>query len=105
MTTEGSGGSGSGGSRPGFGGRIPKLPTLVSKQDFKVRDKEEVDTYRAVAGKQYMDGLLLVDSNPLVWWKTYAATFPYLVQVALGICLCQPQVLLSKGSSQWRVNS
>ena len=29
-----------------------------------------------------MDGLLLVDSNPLVWWKTYAATFPYLAQVA-----------------------
>ena len=44
---------GSGGSRPGFGGRMPKLPTLLSKQDFKVRAKEEVDTYRAVAGKQY----------------------------------------------------
>jgi hypothetical protein len=29
-----------------------------------------------------MDGLLLVDSNPLVWWKTYPATFPYLAQVA-----------------------
>jgi hypothetical protein len=82
VRTEGSGGSGSGGSRPGFGGRMPKLPTLVSKHDFKVRAKEEVDTYRAVAGKQYMDGLLLVDSNPLVWWKTYAATFPYLAQVA-----------------------
>jgi hypothetical protein len=76
------GGSGSGGSRPGFGGRMPKLPTLVSKQDFKVRAKEEVDTYRAVAGKQYMDGLILVDSNPLVWWKTYAATFPYLTEVS-----------------------
>ena len=61
---------------------MPKLPTLVSKQDFKVRTKEEVDTYRTVVGKQYMDGLLLVDSNPLVWWKTYPATFPYLSQVA-----------------------
>ena len=39
--TEESGGSGSEGSRPGFGGRMPKLPTLVSKQDFKVRAKEE----------------------------------------------------------------
>ena len=58
---------------------MPKLPTLVSREDFKVRVKEEVDTYRAVVGKQYMDGLLrpkgfeftspLVDSNPLVWWK------------------------------------
>ena len=28
-----------------------------------------------------MDGLFLVDSNPLVWWKQYAETFPYLVQV------------------------
>ena len=82
VRTEGSGGSGSGGSRPGFGGRMPKLPTLVSKQDFKVRAKEEVDTYRAVAGKQYMDGLLLVDSNPLVWWKQYAPRFPCLAQVA-----------------------
>ncbi len=45
VRTEGSGGSGSGGSRPGFGGRMPKLPTLVSKHDFKVRAKEEVDTY------------------------------------------------------------
>ncbi len=60
---------------PGFGGRMTKLPTLVSKQDFKVRTKEEVDTYRTVPGKQYM-----VDSNPLVWWKKYA-TFPYLAQV------------------------
>jgi hypothetical protein len=75
VRTEGSGGSGSGGSRPGFGGRMPKLQTLVSKQDFKIRVKEKVDTYRAVAGKQYMDGLFLVDSNPLVWWKKYAATF------------------------------
>ena len=33
-------------------------------------------------GKQYMDGLLLVDSNPLVWWKQYAARFPCLAQVA-----------------------
>jgi hypothetical protein len=105
VRTEGSGGSGSGGSRPGFGGRMPKLPTLVSKQDFKVRVKEEVDTYRAVAGKQYMDGLLLVDSNPLVWWKKYAATFPYLAQVARRYLACQPPVLLSKGSSQWRVRS
>ena len=32
-------------------------------------------------GKQYMDGLLLVDSNPLVWWKQYAARFPCLDQV------------------------
>jgi hypothetical protein len=31
VRTEGSGESGSGGSRPGFGGRMPKLPTLVSK--------------------------------------------------------------------------
>ena len=61
---------------------MPKLPTLVSKQDFKVRVKEEVDTYRVVTGKQYMDGLLLVDSNPLVWWKKYTVRFPYLVQVA-----------------------
>ncbi len=74
--TEESGGSGSEGSRPGFGGRMPKLPNLVSKQDFKVRTKEEVDTYRSVTGKQYMDGLLLVDSNPLVWWKMYDETFP-----------------------------
>jgi len=29
-----------------------------------------------------VDGLLLVDSNPLVWWKKYAETFPYLDQVA-----------------------
>jgi hypothetical protein len=28
-----------------------------------------------------MDGLILVDSNPLVWWKTYDATFPYLTEV------------------------
>ena len=40
-----------------------------------------MDTYRSVTGKQYMDGLLLVDSNPLVWWKKYAATFPYFTQV------------------------
>ena len=29
-----------------------------------------------------MDGLLLVDSNPLVWWKEYTETFPNLAQVA-----------------------
>jgi hypothetical protein len=29
-----------------------------------------------------VDGLLLVDSNPLVWWKKYDVTFPYLAQVA-----------------------
>ena len=28
-----------------------------------------------------MDGLLLVDSNLLVWWKKYGETFPYLTQV------------------------
>jgi hypothetical protein len=32
--------------------------------------------------KGHLDGLLLVDSNPLVWWKKYSATFPYLAQVA-----------------------
>ena len=104
-STEGSGGSGSGGSRPGFGGRMPKLPTLVSKQDFKVRAKEEVDTYRAVAGKQYMDGLLLVDSNPLVWWKKYAATFPYLDQVARRYLVMPATSAPVERISQWRVRS
>ena len=46
VRTEGYGGRG--GSRPALTlpeGKIPKLPTLVSRQDVKVRVKEEVDTY------------------------------------------------------------
>ena len=72
VRTGGSGGSGIGGSRPGFGGRIPKLPTWgdrclqTGRQTSVQRLFEEVDTYRVVVGKKYIDGLLLVDSNSLV---------------------------------------
>ena len=31
---------------------------------------------------QYIDGLLLVEANPLVWWKKYVVNFPNLSQVA-----------------------
>jgi hypothetical protein len=40
----------------GFGGK-PTLPTVVSKHHAKVRVQEEVDSYRDLAGKKYMDGL------------------------------------------------
>ena len=59
VRTEGSGsrGSGNGGSRPGFWGRIPKLSTVVSTQDFKVRVKVVGDTNRSLAlnpGRPYV---------------------------------------------------
>ncbi len=38
--------------------------------------------FHAKSARAGPDGLLLVDSNPLVWWKKYAETFPYLDQVA-----------------------
>ena len=43
--------------------------------DTKLRSKEEVDTYRAVTEQEYMDGLLPVDENPLLWWKKHDPTF------------------------------
>ena len=73
----GSGGLGVG-SHPGLGGRMTTLPIVVST---KVRAQEEVDSYRALVGKQYMDGLLPVEVNPLVWWKEHDPNFPYLSQI------------------------
>ena len=57
------------------------LPTVVSdraKEHAKVRTQEGVDSYRALVGPQYIDGLIPVEANPLVWWKKYAVNFPYL---------------------------
>ena len=80
VRTEGSGsrGSGNGGSRPGFWGRIPKLSTVVSNQDFKVRVKEVGDTNRSLA------------LNP---GRPYVSDY------------VSHQCFLSKDSSQWRVGS
>ena len=61
---------------------MPTLPTVVSMEYAKVRTQKEVDLYRALTAQQYMDGLLPVEANPLVWWKKYAVNFPYLSQVA-----------------------
>ena len=61
---------------------MPTLPTVVSMEHAKVRAQKEVDSYRAFAGQQYIDGLLPVEANPLVWWKKYDVNFPNLSQVA-----------------------
>jgi hypothetical protein len=58
--------------------RPSPLRTPTEEQCSLVDEKRKSVNRRARAGP---DGLILVDSNPLVWWKKYAETFPFLAQV------------------------
>ncbi len=76
---------GRGGSRPVLKGKMPKLTTLVSRQDVKVRSNFE-PRKRWTRIDHSWDWNTLTDFsrwtvNPVVWWKKYVSKYPYLAQV------------------------
>jgi zinc finger BED domain-containing protein 1 (E3 SUMO-protein ligase ZBED1) len=85
---QGPSGGGGGTVRSGVehfgGGKRAKvgMAAIPECQDSALLAKQEVDTYRTMAGHQFNEGKLDVKANILMWWKVHAVRFPYLSRLA-----------------------